>query len=314
MWLTLVSEARFSSDTPISKRSAKSGFSRQRRDQRDEIGVAAALAKPVQRALDVPRAGENGGQRIGDRVVGVVMGVDAEMRARHMLSPTSATMRPISCGSVPPLVSHSTTQRAPAAWAVLATMQGVVLVGLVAVEEMLAIDDCLAALKERCLDRLADVVQIFLERAAERDTDMVVPGLGDEGDDIGVRGEKARHARIIGGGAACPFGHAEGCETGALQLRPLREKFGIERIGAGIAALDIIDPETIEQRGDMALVGERKIDIRRLRAVAQGRVEEAELFAGHDVPLCAGFGVSVFVMRVLPSHRPSISIVLRCTA
>jgi hypothetical protein len=48
----------------------------------------------------------------------------------------------------------------------------------------------------------------------------------------------------------------------------LREEFRIERIGAGIAALDIIDAETVEQRRDMPFVGERKIDARHLRAVA----------------------------------------------
>ena len=87
---------------------------RQRRDQRDEVGVAAALAEAVQRALDLPHAGAHGGERIGDRVVGVVMGVDAELLAGDASAPPRATMRSTSCGSVPPLVSHSTTQRAPA--------------------------------------------------------------------------------------------------------------------------------------------------------------------------------------------------------
>ena len=57
------------------------GLQRQRRDQRHEIGVAAALAEAVQRALHLPRAGADGGERIGDRVVGVVVGVDAELFA-----------------------------------------------------------------------------------------------------------------------------------------------------------------------------------------------------------------------------------------
>ena len=40
----------------------------QRRDEGDEIGVAAALAEAVQRALHLPRAGADRGERIGDRV------------------------------------------------------------------------------------------------------------------------------------------------------------------------------------------------------------------------------------------------------
>ena len=54
------------------------GLQSQRRDEGHEIGVAAALAEAVQRALHLPRAGADGGERIGDRVAGVVVGVDAE--------------------------------------------------------------------------------------------------------------------------------------------------------------------------------------------------------------------------------------------
>ena len=57
----------------------------QRRDQRTQIGVAAAFAEPVQRALDLPRAGAHRGQRIGHRLLGVVMGVNADVIAGNML-------------------------------------------------------------------------------------------------------------------------------------------------------------------------------------------------------------------------------------
>ena len=51
----------------------------QRGDNGDEIGIAAALADAVERALDVADAGIDGGKRIGHGVLGVVMGMDAEM-------------------------------------------------------------------------------------------------------------------------------------------------------------------------------------------------------------------------------------------
>ena len=47
-------------------------------DEADEVGVAAALAEAVERALDLARAGVDGGERAGDGVAGVVVGVDAE--------------------------------------------------------------------------------------------------------------------------------------------------------------------------------------------------------------------------------------------
>src|SRR5262249_26734896 len=49
----------------------------QRRDDRDEIGIATTLTEPVERALDLPGAGANGGKAVGDGLFGVVMGVNS---------------------------------------------------------------------------------------------------------------------------------------------------------------------------------------------------------------------------------------------
>src|SRR6266850_712694 len=57
----------------------------QGRDQRTQIGIAAAFAKPVQRALNLASAGAHRGQRIGDGLLGVVMGVNADVVAGDML-------------------------------------------------------------------------------------------------------------------------------------------------------------------------------------------------------------------------------------
>ena len=59
------------------------------------------------------------------------------------------------------------------------------------------------------------------------------------------------------------------------------EQFGIGRIGARIAAFDIIDAEFVEHAGDRQLVGEREIDAIGLRAVAQRGVEQIEALLGH---------------------------------
>ena len=63
-------------------------------------------------------------------------------------------------------------------------------------------------------------------------------------------------------------------------LRSVGEQFGVGRIGAGIAAFDIVDAELVEHAGDRQLVGEREIDAVGLRAVAQRGVEQIEAFAG----------------------------------
>ena len=53
----------------------------QRGQDRDQVGVAAALAVAVHRPLDQPRAGVDGGERVGDPALGVVVGVDADLDA-----------------------------------------------------------------------------------------------------------------------------------------------------------------------------------------------------------------------------------------
>ena len=56
----------------------------ERADEGDEVGIAAALAEAVERALDLARAGLDGGEGIGDGAAAIVMGVDAETVARHV--------------------------------------------------------------------------------------------------------------------------------------------------------------------------------------------------------------------------------------
>src|SRR5262249_55974836 len=59
------------------------------------------------------------------------------------------------------------------------------------------------------------------------------------------------------------------------------EERGIGRVGAWIAALDIIEAEPVQHLHDGQLVVEREIDAGRLLAVTQGGIEEIEAFALH---------------------------------
>ena len=56
---------------------------------------------------------------------------------------------------------------------------------------MLAVDHRLAAGGDRRFDAVDDAGEVLLQRAAERDVDVIVPGLGDEDDRVGVGGEQA---------------------------------------------------------------------------------------------------------------------------
>ena len=83
----------------------------------------------------------------------------------------------------------------------------------------------------------------------------------------------------------------------------LGKEFGVGRIGAGIAAFDIVDAEAIEHLGDDLLVVQREVDAVGLRAVAQRGVEQIKAFAAHwGAPGAAG--TSAFCIVVLASHSP----------
>ena len=58
------------------------GLEHQGGDQRHQVGIAAALAQAVQGALGLARTGPEGGQGVGHGVLGVVVGVDAQVAAR----------------------------------------------------------------------------------------------------------------------------------------------------------------------------------------------------------------------------------------
>ena len=54
------------------------------------------------------------------------------------------------------------------------------------------------------------------------------------------------------------------------------EQLRVRDVGAGIAALDVVDPQLVQRPGDQPLVLEREVDAGGLRAVAQRRVEQIE--------------------------------------
>ena len=124
-------------------------------------------------------------------------------------------------------------------------------------------------------------LEVLLLGGAERDADVVVPGLGDEADGVGLGVEQAAQAGIVGEADARPLGHAEGGEGRARSVRFFSKKARVGRVGAGIAALDIVDAELVEHAGDQHLVLQREVDAVGLRAVAQSRVEEIEAFLAH---------------------------------
>ena len=124
------------------------GLELQRRDDGHEIGVAAALAEAVERALDLARAGAHGRERIGHRLLGVVVGMDADMitgdRLDHLADDRFDLVRQRAAIGV--------AEHDPARARIIGGLgagQRELRIGLVAVEEMLAVEQHFAALGHR---------------------------------------------------------------------------------------------------------------------------------------------------------------------
>ena len=153
-------------------------------------------------------------------------------------------------------------------------------IGLVAVEEVLAIEQHLAVPRLGRAHAVTDRSEIFFRRCLQGDAYVVVPGLRDETDRIGAGIEQRSEAGIVRGGTARPTRHAEGGEDcGKLAL--LGKQLRIGQVRAGIAAFDVIDADLIEHLRDGELVVEREIDAIGLRPVAQRRIEQVKALAGH---------------------------------
>ncbi len=285
----------------------------QRRDQRTQIGVAAAFAEPVQRALDLASARTHRGQRIGHRLLGVVMGVDADVIARNLLHHLSDDgLDLMRHGAAIGVAQHHPARAGIVSR--LRTSQREFRIFLVAVEEMLAVEHHFAAGLLRRLHAVTDRGKIFLVGGLERHAHLIGRRLRDKTDRVRFGFQERRQTRIVRGRAAGTPRHAERREAGVVELRLRCKEFGIGGIGTGIAAFDVVDAEFVEHPGDKLLVMQREIDAVGLRAVAQSGVEQIEAFASHVGTPGVAPWTSVFCIVVLASHSPLTVTVLRCLA
>ena len=193
---------------------------------------------------------------------------------RAVRSPIAAVIRD---GSMPPLVSHMTTPSAPASSAAATTLAVYVGVVAEAVEEVLAVEEDAAALRDQVGDGVAHHREVLLAGGAQRPLDVPDVGLGDQAHRRRLGVEQRAHLRVVGDGDAGLAGRAERDEQRVLEVelgaRP-PEELGVLGHRARPAALDEADAELVEQPGDRELVDDRVADALALRAVAKRRVED----------------------------------------
>ena len=184
------------------------------------------------------------------------------------------TKRVISQGSVPPLVSHSTSTSAPPSIAARSVSKPYSKSSLHAVEEVLGVVDHFFAEAFQVAQAVADHAQIFVGRGLQHFGDVQHRRFADDGHDRRFGIDQRLNVGVVCRIAVLAPGRAERRDLGVLQFQRLDrlEVGGIFRVRARPAALNVGDAEVIEQFGHAQLVGDRKRDAFALRAVAQGRV------------------------------------------
>ena len=264
-----------------------------------ERRVTGALADPVDRALDLPRAGEQAGERVGDGQSQVVVTVNAQdhvAQIRNQLVKAPQIRRVLVRHRVPDGVGDVDRCRALVDRD-LAHLGRELDVGAGRVHRReLDVVDVLLGVRDRRPRLSLDV----LARGLELVLDVYVGGR-DERVDARPRRVLDRVPRRV------DVGHVGARQAGDDRaLHGARDRLhGFEITGRGDrkARLDHVDPEPRELLRDLQLLLRVQRDAGRLLPVTQGRVEDQYsawvLGLAHVTPKCLGLDVfSVLVSRL----------------
>ena len=263
---------------PFRRNALETEFELQVGDDGAQIGIAAALANAVDGALHLGRARLHRHDRVGHRHFAIVVAVDADRHREQRLDPG---------GDVENVAGERAAVGVTQTETVCArlrrcrqSLQRVVGIGLVAIEEMLRVIHHLFALLLEVANRVADHAQVLIQRGAQDVGNLIIPTLAKDGDG-GCAGLQQRQYIAVAG---CIDAHlartAKGNQARVLQLEcfDALEKLQIFWIGAGIAGLDEINPKSIQSLDDLDLVLHRIGNALRLGAVPQGGVVNGNPF------------------------------------
>ena len=224
-------------------------FQKQGRNQRGQIGIAAALAQTIERALNMARARIYRGQTARNGGFGVIMGMNAQTIPRH----ARGDYRPRDLAN---LIRQSAairiTQNDPPRPRRMRRVNGgqcIILVGLIAIKEMFCIKQRLAPCFHEMGDGGADIFKVFFKADPKSLGHMEIMGFAHQTNRSRARIHHARQNIIIRGRAACAFGHTKG-RHGRARVRHRFEKGTVRGVGARPAPFDIIHPQIIEHRSN----------------------------------------------------------------
>ena len=221
---------------------------------------------------------DHGGDRVGHRAAGVVLGVDAEgLVAEVGVHLGDDALHLVRQRAAVGVTAHEARRRRW--WRRPPSRGGVLGVGLVAVEEVLGVEEHPQAGGLEELDALRHHRHALVEGGAERLLDVEVPALADDahGGRAGLHQRVERRVDVDLAGR--PARGAEGHEGGGLQLQlgdGAPEELLVLRVRHRVAALDPRDAEPVELLGHLELVLDGEADPLELRPVAQGGVEDLD--------------------------------------
>ena len=161
---------------------------REVRDDRGEVAVAGALAVAVDRSLHLRRAAEHAGDRVGHAGAAVVVQVHRDLHVaaeiRHDLAHDALDL--VRQRAAVGVAEHDV--RCALRRGGLEHAQRELGIALVAVEEVLGVEQHVHARAAQELDRVGDHRLALVERGAERLEHVVVPRLPDDahGADVGL--------------------------------------------------------------------------------------------------------------------------------
>ena len=290
----------------VASHTARVHFQLQIGNDREQIGVAYALADAVHRALHARGAGAHGRERVGHRATGVVVAVDAEGLAREG-----------SAGGRDDLL-HFEGQRAAVGLAKIHRVsarlhsrlhagQGIVAVRFEAVEVVLGIEHHMPAGRLQVRHRLADHAQVLLERRLQRALHLSVPRLPHDSDHRRPARDEVGQPGVVGRRHALLAGGTEGRDLGVLQVhgRHLAEERHVLGVRRREAALDVVDAELVKAPHDGELVGQRERDALALLPIAQGGVVGVDARCGHRCLPGSLVGCHYSARKVIRTFSPS---------
>jgi hypothetical protein len=243
----------------------------------DEVGVAGPLTVAVDAALHVGRPGRHRGERVGDRAAAVVVGVDADAGTGRLDHVEHHVGDPVGQHAAVGVAERDDLRARLGCGA--EDLQCVRPVLAVAVEEVLRVEEHRLPLRAQVRDGVAHHREVLLQGGAQRELDVPVVRLRDEGDHARAGVAQGRDERVVGSTYAGAAGGAERREPRVAQVELFTgatEELGVLGVGARPAALDVAHAEAVELAGDAQLVGDAEVETLLLGAVAQGGVVDVE--------------------------------------